>query len=112
MPKSLQEAVPIIHEYKEILKGENKKIINIVGKQGQLLKWFKKSDGFVAGISLSRPNICKIPVLKNLTFQWSYFKSNFKLLQSVQWILGKKNSNFEIILLPFITDVACNYLIC
>ena len=63
--KEPKETIAIIKEYKEILKGQNEEIITIVGKQGQLLKWFKESDGFFAGVGLSQSNI---PVLKNSMF--------------------------------------------
>ena len=82
----------------------NRKIINIVGKQGELLKRFKYSDEFFDRVGLSRSNIyfkiglykflCKFPVLKNSTLTSSYCKSNFKLIKKV-WeanadIFGKK----------------------
>ena len=47
----------IIKEYEETLKEENKKFINIVGKQGKSLKWFKESDGFFDAVGLSQSNI-------------------------------------------------------
>ena len=45
--KEPQEAITIIKRYDKILKKQNKKIINILGKQGLLLKWFKEADGFM-----------------------------------------------------------------
>ena len=75
------------------MKGANKKIINIVKKQGELLKKFKEEDDFFDCVGLSRSNIyfkirlykflCKLPVLKNSTLTSSYFQSNFKLIKKV-----------------------------
>ena len=49
--KDPKEAVAIIKEYKyvKLLKGQNQQIIYIVAKQGELLKQFKQSDGFLEG---------------------------------------------------------------
>lgn len=38
------EVISIIKKYEELLKGEKRKIINVVRKQGKLLKKFKESD--------------------------------------------------------------------
>ena len=75
------------------MKGANRRIINIVGKYGDLLKRIKEEDEFVDCVVLSRSNIYfkirlhsfsrKFPVLKNLTLTSSYFKSNFKLIKKV-----------------------------
>ena len=75
------------------MTGTNKIIINIVGKQGELLKRFKEQDEFFDSVGLSQSNIyfkvrlykflCKFSVLKNLTLTCSYFKSNFKLIKKV-----------------------------
>ena len=75
------------------MKGANKKIINTVKKQGELLKKFKEEDDFFDCVGLSRSNIyfeirlynflCKLPVLKNSTLTSSYFQSNFKLIKKV-----------------------------
>ena len=82
-----------MQKYQNLLKGANKKIINIVGKQGELLKRFKEEDEFFSNVGLSRSNIyfkmrlfkflCKFPVLKNSTLTPSYFKSNMKLIKKV-----------------------------
>ena len=42
--KSLNEGISLVQKYENLLKGANKKIINIVGKQGQLLKRFTEDD--------------------------------------------------------------------
>ena len=78
---------------KNLLKGASKKIINIVGKQGELLKRFKEEYEFFNKVGLSRSNIyikirlfkflCKFPVLKNSTLTPSYFKSNMKIMKSM-----------------------------
>ena len=41
----------------ELLKVQNKKLMNIVEKQGELLRQFKISDGFFEWVSVSRSNI-------------------------------------------------------
>ena len=70
-----------------------KEIINVVGKQGELLKRFKDSDELFDGVSLSWSNIyfkirlykflCKFPALRNSTLTSSYFKNNFKMIKKV-----------------------------
>ena len=69
--KNPKEAKNLIKMCEEILKRQNKKIINIARRQGELLKMFKKSDDFLDRIGLSRPNIY---------FKKSPFKFPFKLL--------------------------------
>ena len=56
-----KEAVTIIKRYEEILKNQNKRIINIektdwehMGKQGKLLERFKEEDGFLDMMGLSQ----------------------------------------------------------
>ena len=82
-----------LKKYNDILKGANKKILNTVGKQGKLLRKFKKEDGFFDCVGMSQSNIYfktrlhkflrKLPVLKNSTLTQSYFKSYFKLIKKV-----------------------------
>ena len=55
--KSLNERLLLDQNYENLLKGANKKIINIVGKQGKLLKRFKEEDGLFDCVGLSRSNI-------------------------------------------------------
>ena len=55
--KSLNERISLVQKYENLLKGANKKIINIVGKQGELLKRFKEEDEFFDRVGLSRCNI-------------------------------------------------------
>ena len=52
--KSLNEGIALVKKYENLLKSANKKIINIIGKQGELRKRFKKEDEFFdcAGLSL------------------------------------------------------------
>ena len=40
--KALKDGMALVKKYEDLLKGANKKIINIVGKQGELLKRFKE----------------------------------------------------------------------
>ena len=80
--KESKEATSIITK-KELLKGENRKIVNILGKQGDLLKKFKESEEFFSGVGLSQSNIYfkirlhkflyKFPKLKKSTLTCSYF---------------------------------------
>ena len=75
------------------MKGANKKIINIIGKQGEILKKFKEEDEFFNCVGLSRfiiyfkirlhKFLWKFPVLRMSTLVPSYCKSNFKLIKKV-----------------------------
>ena len=95
----MRGGVSLAKKYEVLLKGANWKIINIVGKQGELLKKFKDSDEFFDGLGLSRSIIYfkislhkflyKFPVLKNSTLTSSCFKSNFKMIKKV----CKSNAN-------------------
>ena len=40
--KELKDGMALVKKYEDLLKGANKKIINIVGKQDELLKRFKE----------------------------------------------------------------------
>ena len=44
--KEPKDGISLVKKYKDLLKGGNKTIINIVGKQGELLKRFKQEDEF------------------------------------------------------------------
>ena len=44
--KDLKGSISLVKKYKDLLKSSNKKIRNIVAKQGELLKRFKDSDQF------------------------------------------------------------------
>ena len=89
--KSLSEGISLVQKYENLFKGANKKIINIVGKQGELLKRFKEEDESFDCVGLSWTNIyfkmwlfksvCKFPVLKNSTPTPNYFKSNLKQIK-------------------------------
>ena len=91
--KSLNEGISLVQKYENLLKGANKKITNIIGKQGELLKRFEEEDYFFNCVGLSRSNIYfkmrlfnflwKFPVLKNSTVTPSYFKGNMKLMKKV-----------------------------
>ena len=86
--KELKDGIFLTRKYEDLLKGGNRKIINIVGKEGELLKRFKDSQYFLDCVGLSQTNIyfkislykilCKFPVLQNSTLTSSYFQSNFK----------------------------------
>lgn len=91
--KQPSAAIAVINKYEALLKGENKKKINIVGKQEELLKKFMDSENIFKYIGPSRSNIyfkiklykclTKFPELKNSTLPSSYFNSNFKLLKNL-----------------------------
>ena len=51
--KSLNEGISLIQKYENLLKGADKKAINILGKQGKLLKRFKEEDEFFDCVGLS-----------------------------------------------------------
>ena len=40
--KEMKDGMALVKKYEDLLKGANKKIINIFGKQGELLKRFKE----------------------------------------------------------------------
>ena len=55
--KSLKEGISLIQNNKNLLKGANKKIININGNQGDLLKRYKEEDKFFDCAGISKSNI-------------------------------------------------------
>ena len=55
--KDLKDGIALVKKYEDLLKWANKKIINIVGKQGELLKKFKEDDNFFNCVGLSKSNI-------------------------------------------------------
>ena len=55
--KDLKYSISLVKKYEDLLKNSNKKITNIVAKQGELLKRVKDSDEFFDGVGLSRSNI-------------------------------------------------------
>ena len=83
--KDLKDGISLVKKYEDLLKSGNKKIINIVGKQGELLKRFKDSDEFFYSVGLSRSNtyfkirlyefLCKFPALRNSILTSSYLKT-------------------------------------
>ena len=54
--KDLKDGIALVKKYEDLLKWANKKIINIVGKQGELLKKFKEDDNFFNCVRLSKSN--------------------------------------------------------
>ena len=91
--KEPKDGILLIKKYEDLSKATNRKIINIVEKQGELLDRFKDSDEFFDSIGLSRSYIyfkiglykflCKYPKLKSSTFTATDFKSNFKLIKNI-----------------------------
>ena len=51
--KELKDGKPLVKKYEDLLKGANRKIINIVGKQGELLKRFMDNEEFFDRVGLS-----------------------------------------------------------
>ena len=108
--KEAKEGISLIKKYENLAK-----IINIVGKQGELFKRFKEEDEFFDCVDLSRSKIyfkirlfkflCKFPVLKNSTLTPSYFKSNLKQIKKVCQanpdIVGNKRNICSIIFYSF-----------
>ena len=91
--KEPKDGISLVKMYKDHLERASRKIINIVAKQGELLKLFKDSDEFFNCVGLSWSNIyfkislykflSKFPLFKNSTLASSYFKNNFKLIKKV-----------------------------
>ena len=91
--KDLKDCIFLIKKYEDILKSSDIKIINIVAKQGELLKRFKDSDELFDSVGQSLSDIyfkirlykfsCKFPALKNSTLTPSYFKNNFNIIKKV-----------------------------
>ena len=75
--KSLKEGISLFQRHKNLLKDANQKVINIFGKQGELLKRLNEEDDFINTVGLSSSNIyfkvrlfkflCKFSMLDNLT---------------------------------------------
>ena len=55
--KEQQDGINLVKKYEGLFRGANKKIINILGKQGELLKRFRDEDDFFDRVGLSRPNV-------------------------------------------------------
>ena len=55
--KQPRDSIALVKKYENILKGTKKKIINIVGKQSELLKCFRDEDEFFDRIDLSRSTL-------------------------------------------------------
>ena len=65
--KEQQDGIDLVKKYEDLFRGANRKIINIVGKQGELLKRFMDEDEVFDLIRLSRSNISfKISLYKFL----------------------------------------------
>lgn len=87
----------VVEKFEKLLKKRNKRIINIVVKQRELLKKIKESN------HLSRSNVhfkirilkflSKYPALKNSMLPSNYFNSNFKSIKKVY--LARTSRVFE-----------------
>ena len=107
-PKEPKVGISIVKKYEDLFKGANRKTINIMVKQGELLKRFEDSDEFFYRVGLSRSSIyfkirlynfsCKFPILIRSTLTSSYFKSSLKLIKKVSQananIFGEKKSKY------------------
>ena len=97
---NFQEAILIILCYEDIIKTQNKKPIEYIGKQGQLFKKFKDTENFFDNVNNSKSTIYfkvslykflkKYPLLKKSTTELIHFKSNFKAVM----VVWKENPNF------------------
>ena len=94
------EAIRIIKKYKLLLKGENKKMVGMVGKQGDnYLKYFKESNEFFSHAGLDRRNIyfktrlckflTKFIVLKNSSLS-SVTRYTFSVLSAIAMFIHEK----------------------
>ena len=52
--RKLKDGICLVKKYQDLLKGVNRKIINTVGKQGELLKRFLNSEEFFDCLGVSR----------------------------------------------------------
>ena len=55
--KETNDGIFLVKKFEDLLKGANRKIINIVSKQGELLKIFNDAEEFFDRVGLSRSNI-------------------------------------------------------
>ena len=108
--KEAKEGISLIKKYENLAK-----IINIVGKQGELFKRFKEEDEFFDCVDLSRSKVyfkirlfkflCKFRMLKNSTLTPSYLKSKLKQIKKVckanPDIIGNKRNICSIIFYSF-----------
>ena len=78
--KEPKDGIALVKKYEDLLKGANKKIINIIGKQGEILKKFRFLIYFKIRL---HKFLWRFPVLKMSTLAPSYCKSNFKLIKKV-----------------------------
>ena len=91
------EAIRIIKKYKLLLKGENKKMVGMVGKQGDnYLKYFKESNEFFnhAGLDIYfKTRLCKFLtkfiVLKNSSLS-SVTRYTFSVLSAIAMFIHEK----------------------
>ena len=87
-----REAVTIINGYEEIVKTQNKKTIEYVAKQRQMLKNFRDTEDFIKNVGLSRSStyfklglykiLKKFLTLKKSTLSPHYVKNHFKVIRS------------------------------
>ena len=55
--KKPKDGICLVKKYEDLLRAANRKIVNIVGKQGELLKIFRDAEEFFDHVGLSRSNI-------------------------------------------------------
>ena len=68
--KKPQSGIALVKKYENLLKRTNKQFINIVGKQGKILKRFRDEDKYFGRIGLSRSTF-------NLKSDYTNFCVNF-----------------------------------
>ena len=107
--KESKHGISVIKKHEDLLKGTNGKIINMVGKQGELLEIFKDSDMFFDSAGLSLFNIyfkidlhkilCNYPKLKSLTLTASYLRVILnglkKFVRQMNTYLVRKSKNIS-----------------
>ena len=59
--KEPKDGIALVKKYEDLLKGANKKIINIIGKQGEILKKLKKDGDFFFSVLVQSGPIYTLP---------------------------------------------------
>ena len=120
-----ERSIALIELFEDILKTQNKRIINLVGRQVQLFKRFKEPDGFMDTVGLSCSYVCfkiwlhkflsKYPLLKFLSTRPSNcFRANLRLVKKVctdnSGLFAKKHKWFylTIVFLDFSPVASCD----
>ena len=76
-----EKAIDTVKRYEDVLKDQNKQIINMLGKQRKLLKRFKESDGFFDNVVLSRYHVYAAFKLKQIYTDSKYIRIHIKTIK-------------------------------